>query len=191
MSRSPLVVNVADLMRRPASRRRVDVEAPLEEVKVIDSFIPAGALAESHLEVESLSDGLVVYGTVAAPWEGLCRRCLRPLEGNLLAEVRELFSHKPVDEDVYLFSGEQLDLEPMVRDVLLLELPLAPVCRPDCQGLCAVCGADRNLVDCGHDEQPSDARWAGLDALRDLIVDPEPAAGSSAGEGQELEPRGD
>jgi uncharacterized protein len=168
---SSLLVNVADLIRRPASRRAVDVEAPLEEVTVIDSRIPSGALATSHLELESLSDGLVVTGTVTAPWQGLCRRCLKPLTGELVAQVRELFSHRPVDEDVYLLTGEQLDLEPMVRDVLLLELPLAPVCQPDCRGLCAVCGADRNEVDCGHDERPVDPRWAGLDALREAIVE--------------------
>ena len=117
-----LLVNVADLIRRPASRRAVDVEAPLEEVTVVDSRIPAGAMASSHLELESLSDGLVVTGTVTAPWKGLCRRCLKPLEGELVAQVRELFSHNPVDEDVYLFTGEQLDLEPMVR--------FGPVLRP-------------------------------------------------------------
>jgi uncharacterized protein len=173
MSRSAntsLLVNVADLIRRPASRRLVEVEASLGEVTVVDSHIRAGALASSHLELESLSDGLVVTGTVTAPWEGLCRRCLRPLTGELSAQVRELFSHHPADDDVYLLTGDQLDLEPMVRDVLLLELPLAPVCQPDCLGLCAVCGADRNEIDCGHDERPSDPRWAGLDALRESIA---------------------
>jgi uncharacterized protein len=173
MSRSAgtsLLVNVADLVRRPASRRLVEVEAPLEEVTVVDSRIPGGSLASSHLELESLSDGLVVSGTVTAPWEGICRRCLRPLTGELVAQVREVFSHTPVDDDVYPLTGEQLDLEPMVRDVLLLELPLAPLCQADCQGLCPVCGADRNEVDCGHDDRPTDPRWAGLDALRDSIL---------------------
>jgi len=169
---SSLLVNVADLIRRPASRRSVEVEAPLEEVTVVDSRIPAGSTDSSHLELESLSDGLVVTGKVTAPWEGLCRRCLTPLHGELVAQVRELFSHHPVDEDVYEFSGEQLDLEPMVRDVLMLELPLAPVCRPDCRGLCPVCGADRNVVDCGHDDRPVDPRWSGLDAIRDELINP-------------------
>jgi uncharacterized protein len=170
---SPLQVPIADILRRPASRKNVDTEAKLEELTVIDSLVPADSSARVRLELESLSDGIVVTGVVTAPWEGLCRRCLRPLRGELDAEVKEVFSHNPPDDDVYQLTGDHVDLEPMVRDLLLLELPLAPVCSPDCRGLCTECGADLNTVDCGHHQTSSDPRWAVLDVLREQLGDGE------------------
>ena len=69
------------------------------------------------------------------------------------------------DEETYPLSGEQLDLAPLVHDALLLELPIAPLCRDDCAGLCAACGADLNEEACGCDQVAVDPRWEALEAL--------------------------
>jgi len=104
---------------------------------------------------------------VEAPWRGDCRRCAGEAVGRLRVEVRELFEEQPDPEQTYPLDGDRLDLEPMARDAVLLELPLAPLCSPECQGLCPTCGADRNQGDCGCAPQKVDDRWAALDALRE------------------------
>lgn len=164
---SPLVVNVAELLRRPATQKDVHAVIAADGLKVVDSAVPDGATLAVDVVLESLTDGIVVAGAVSAPWEALCRRCLEPVSGTALAEVRELYqpARTASSDEAFTFRGEQLDLEPMAREAILLELPLAPLCRPDCAGLCAVCGANRNETDCGHVAVVRDARWAALDEL--------------------------
>ena len=70
------------------------------------------------------------------------------------------------DDEAYPLAGDELDLEPLARDAVLLELPLAPLCTEDCQGLCPTCGANRNTESCDC-APPADPRWAALDVLRD------------------------
>jgi uncharacterized protein len=136
-----------------------------------DSSVPDGADASCDVVLESFEGGIDVRGTVQAPWEGVCRRCTCAVGGQLRSEVRERFVEQrsgdaePQDEEAYPIVQDELDLWPMVRDALVLELPLAPLCRPDCRGLCPWCGADRNDTDCGC-VAPRDLRWANLDVLR-------------------------
>ncbi len=168
-----LLVNVAELLRRPASRKHVHVLPRAEGLRVVDAQVPDGSLIDVDVELESLSDAVVVTGHVQADWEAPCRRCLGPARGHVDAAVRECYQAPPVtDEDAFELDGEQLDLEPLVREAVLLELPLAPLCRADCRGLCPQCGANRNEVDCGHDEVPADPRWAVLDDLRGRLDPP-------------------
>ncbi len=162
---NPLIVNVAELVRRPGSQNEVRLAAPLADLRVVDSVVPDGCEVDVDLVLESLTDGIVVRGRVATSWESACRRCLEPVHGKVDVEVRELYQHEPAADDAFVFRGEQLDVEPMVREAVLLELPLAPVCRPDCAGLCPVCGVNRNEVDCRHGTVARDLRWAALDDL--------------------------
>jgi len=167
----PLLVNVAELLRHPASRQEVRVQVPSEGLTVLDSVVPAGAPIDVDVTLESLTDGIVATGRVSAPWEGACRRCLGAAGGGLDILVRELYRPKP-DDDAFPIQGDFLDLEPLVREALLLELPLAPLCRPDCAGLCPECGVDRNEIDCGHQLEVHDARWDALDELRGRLDRP-------------------
>ena len=107
-------------------------------------------------------------GTVAED----CRRCLTPATASVTDEVHVVFAgeHDPdadEDPDVYRFDSRttELDLRPAVRELWLLAAPAFVLCRPDCKGLCPVCGADRNETDCGHATSGTDSRW---DALRKL-----------------------
>jgi uncharacterized protein len=163
-----LVVPVAELCRHPASRRRVTTDtAVAEAARVGDARLEAGSPVSVDVELESLSDGIVVTGVLRSEWHGECRRCLGPASGPLVVDVRELYRRTPAaDDDAYAFDGEVLDLRPLVQEALALDLPLAPLCRPDCAGLCPMCGANRNEADCGHRPDTRDPRWAALDALR-------------------------
>ena len=108
-------------------------------------------------------------GTVRAPWVGECRRCGGPVAGAVAAAVQERYAPAGItgeDEETYPFTGDELDLEPLARDAVLLELPLAPLCSEDCKGLCPQCGANWNVTTCAC-VAPGDPRWSVLDTLRD------------------------
>jgi uncharacterized protein len=169
----PYVVNVAEVLRRPGSQKSVQLAVPAgDDLVVGDVRVPAGADVETEADIESLTDGLVVTGHITAPWEGVCRRCLGVARGQLDIEVRELYQTHLTSEDAYPLEGELLDLAPMVRETLMLDLPLAPVCSDDCLGLCPVCGINRNEATCDCDTAPSDPRWAALDVLKDRLDPP-------------------
>lgn len=163
---SQWAVPVAELLRHPGARREVDVTGALGDVAVTASRIAAEAEVQVTGVVESLDSTTVQFkGRVRVGWEGECRRCLGRASGELDVEVRELFERAPESEDIYPLTADRVDLEPLARDAIYLELPQAPLCRAECQGLCPECGADRNTADCGHVAGGLDPRW---DALRDL-----------------------
>lgn len=159
-------VPVAELLRHPGARRDIEVSGGLGDVAVSASRLPPQAEAHVRGVVESLDGTTVQFkGRVQVPWVGECRRCLGEAHGELDIEVRELFERAPESEDIYPLTADRLDLEQLARDAIYLELPQAPLCKADCQGLCPECGADRNTVDCGHAVGGIDPRW---DALRGL-----------------------
>jgi uncharacterized protein len=133
------------------------------------SVVPAGEEAEVDVELVSFEGGIEVEGTVRAPWVGICRRCAESVEGELKIPVHERFADAgvagPSDDDLYPIDLDTIDLGPLVRDAVVLELPMAPLCKEDCAGLCPQCGANRNEGDCGC-VAPRDPRWANLDVLR-------------------------
>lgn len=136
-----------------------------------ESSVPEGAQASADLVLQSFDGGVMASGTVGAPWRGVCRRCTAPVGGELRITVRERFTEPgarygdPEDDEAYPIVDDRLDLRPMVRDAVVLELPLAPLCRDDCRGLCPQCGIDRNVEACAC-VAPRDPRWANLDVLR-------------------------
>jgi uncharacterized protein len=174
MAAEPFLVHVARLRRAPGLashevlRGPVELAGPLHEDGIDPgrSVVPAGAEAECDVEVRAFDGGIEVQGTVTAPWSGLCRRCTIPVEGELRIPVRERFGEGAVTEDeMYPILDDTIDLGPLARDAIVLELPMAPLCRDDCRGLCPQCGADLNEGECGC-VAPRDPRWANLDVLR-------------------------
>lgn len=157
---------VAELLRNPGSKREISISGDLGELAVTGSKVLAGTEVVLAGVVEALDQVTVQFkGTVASSWVGECRRCLGEASGEVQTEVHELFERAPESEDIYPLTADRLDLEPLARDAIYLELPQAPLCRVDCQGLCPECGADKNTADCGHAVDNTDPRW---DALREL-----------------------
>ena len=161
----PFVVHVAKLRREIGARWEERREGSIEGLDCSGSAVPERATAVAEVVLESVLGGVSVTGTVSAPWVGACRRCLTPASGLLRLPVRELYTEDGDGEETYPLVGDELDLEPLVRDAVLLELPQAPLCRPDCRGLCPFCGVNRNEEACGC-EAPPDPRWGALDVLR-------------------------
>lgn len=160
---------------RPVVRRGELSEALVVDV---DSRVAAGTEAVADVVVNAFDGGVAVGGTVMSRWEGECRRCLREVGGELKVEVRDLFRRGGgEDEGTYPMTEDHINLRDMVLDNLFAVLPLLPLCREDCLGMCAVCGADRNSTACDCVEEVADPRWAGLEALRDQVeASPRPAA---------------
>ena len=165
----PFSVPVSDLLHRPGARRREHLAAHLDGVAmVVSSRVPRGSTVVVDLLLEWVTDGLLATGTVTAPWVGECRRCLEPAGGDLQVEFRELFESTPREGESYRLGHDTVDLEPLVREAVTLDLPLAPLCRPDCRGLCSGCGADLNLGECSCRPEPADGRWSALSVLFDV-----------------------
>lgn len=164
-ARRRFVVPVAELQRQIGKRVRVDRSGPVADLACSGSAVPDGADCRIDATLESILGGVSVQGTVSAPWTGSCRRCLAPAAGTLDVAVRELFTAGGDAEETYPLAHDHVDLEPLVHDAVLLELPTAPLCRPDCAGLCPVCGVDRNETTCSC-AAPLDPRWSALDVLR-------------------------
>jgi uncharacterized protein len=170
---SPFLVPVGALLRHPGTTREVSFRATFDRDGQLAATWPGaaevvpGADVEVRLTLTSYLGGVEATGVLLAPWRASCRRCAGDVEGVLEARVTERFSPGagPDDDDAYPLADETVDLTPLVRDAVVLELPLAPLCRDGCAGLCPTCGADRNLAPCTCQENP-DPRWATLDALR-------------------------
>lgn len=163
--RRPLTVNVGDLLQRPGQRRHQSMDAVLDGLRVLGTRVPEGAPVHVEVDLESLNEGMVVKGITEAPWAGECRRCLAPVESTLSSPILEVYEPHPSEGETQLLEGGEIDLEPVAREAVLLELPLAPLCRDDCAGLCPSCGADRNEVACDCAADEPDPRWAGLEGL--------------------------
>ena len=202
--RNPLVFDTHELGRRPGAMQRVarEIEAPGPPgVLGIEGVIgvPQGAPVQLDVRLESVMEGVLVTGTARASAEGECVRCLEPLELELAADFQEMFSYPdaddrnrsrtadPVDdaeddEDRFFLEDDSFDLEPVLRDAVVLALPLQPVCKETCAGLCSECGIrlDENP---GHHHDAVDMRWAALQGLAETVQDGEKDNMGGAGPG--------
>ncbi len=163
---NPLLINAAELLRRPGSERRFDLEPTIADLGIVDPRFGPDATVAVSLRLESLTDGLVVDGQISAPWADSCRRCLAPAAGVVLSDVGELYQFVLTDPDAFEIVGDQIDLGSMIREHILLDAPLAPLCRPDCAGLCPTCGIDLNLSTCDCVAADTDPRWEALSQLK-------------------------
>jgi uncharacterized protein len=153
------------MLRRPGAQREAHVLAPLRDLRGPGATVPPDDPIALDLTLERVSEGIVVRGNVRGRWQADCSRCLTPVGGGVAVHVDELFERHPLAGETYLLDDDVVDLEPLVRDALLLELPSAPLCRPECAGLCAVCGTDHNVASCTCDTSEPDPRWAALRSL--------------------------
>ncbi|MCY4135915.1 MAG: DUF177 domain-containing protein [bacterium] len=160
---SQLRVPVAELLRRPGSHRELSIHVDVDGWATSDAAVRGPV--DIQLQLESVVSGLEVTGSLEAGWQGSCRRCLEPIEQTVQQELREMFSTAPDDEETYPIQDGEVDLTPMVRDCVVLALPIAPLCSEDCVGP-APDDYPMNQPEPSPEDRPKDPRWAALDALR-------------------------
>ncbi|NJP51680.1 DUF177 domain-containing protein [Streptomyces sp. SBST2-5] len=184
--RNPLVLDTHELGRRPGALQRLTrtVDAPKDFGIQGVIGVPEGAPVELELRLESVMEGVLVTGTARAKAEGECVRCLEPVELRPDADFQEMFSYPDADdrgrvitepaddaeddEDRLFVEDGLIDLETVLRDAVVLALPMQPVCREDCAGLCSECGVNLN-DDPDHHHDAVDIRWAALQGLADTM----------------------
>jgi len=187
-----------------ARSQKLTVPAPAD-LRLELVGVPEGAAAELDLRFEAVAEGVLVTGSVTAPLAGECARCLGPVASSVTASFTELYLYAPArthgaagqardgrrhqdrpdrydehepeeqDDDERYLDGDLLDLEPALRDAVVLALPMAPLCRDDCPGLCVECGVP--LADAGPDHghgDPPDPRWASLKQFDDHATPDQP-----------------
>jgi uncharacterized protein len=194
--RGALVFDTRTLGRQAGSARTQQLTVPApDDLRLELARVPVGA--DMHLDVkfEAVTEGVLVTGSATAPLAGECARCLRPLTTSVTASFTELYlyadgrrthdkherhakhdrrnSREWLDEDTeqddeerYL-DGDLLDLEPVLRDAVVLALPMSPLCLQDCPGLCVECGVPLADAGPGHGHDSPDPRWAALEQLGD------------------------
>jgi uncharacterized protein len=171
--RAPLVFDTRDLPRRPGAMRTLTrtIPAPADLGLELIS-VPQGADLRLDLRLESVTEGVLATGTVTAPVTGECGRCLRPISDTLTVTLQELYAYPDSttdetaeDDEVGRIQGDLFDLEPALRDAVVLALPNNPLCRTDCPGLCSECGEPWDELPAGHSHRQLDQRWAALNKL--------------------------
>jgi uncharacterized protein len=178
------VLDTRELGRRPGSQREVSLTVPAPAELGIDVLrVPEGSQVDLDLRLEAVMEGVLVTGTATAGLEGECARCLEPIDDDVEVPFQELFVYDDLresrgrapdvddadDDGVSTLEDDLLDLEPLLRDAVVLALPFQPLCEDDCPGLCTECGARlKDDPDHAHDAA-IDPRWAALAA-----VEPQP-----------------
>ncbi len=155
------IVDIGSIRRQPGARMEVKLEGKLPDLQISFSKVDEDEAISLEVLLEQVYEGILVTGRLSTKWQGDCRRCLGSAEGRLTADIRELYAEHMNDELVYELSGEELDLEPLVHDSCILSLPLAPLCKTDCAGICAGCGVNLNIGSCSC-AAPVDPRWSKL-----------------------------
>ena len=185
---NPWFVDLRELGRRAGSMQEIErtLPAPADwRVELIG--VPEGGDVHLHLRLESVMEGVLVTGDLDVPVVGSCARCLEPVEDTLHLAVQELYAYEgstteatSEEDEVRRVEGDYLDLEPLARDTVVLNLPLAPVCTPDCAGLCVDCGQRLDDLPADHHHEVPDPRWAGLAAK--FGTDPSASSPGTPGE---------
>jgi uncharacterized protein len=188
-------IELRELGRRAGSMSEWDKTLPAQAGWGVEMIgVPEGAPVHAHLRLESVMEGVLVSGTVEVPVTGQCARCLDPVEDTLELDVQELYAYEgstteatSAEDEVRRIEGEQIDLAPLVRDTVVLTLPLSPTCTPDCAGLCVDCGERLDDLPADHTHEVIDPRFAGLaerfgtltDTTNDSADGAQPGAGST------------
>ncbi len=173
--RAPLALDTRELGRRPGSQREVSLTVPAPAELGIDILsVPEGSPVTLDLRLEAVMEGVLVTGTARAGLEGECARCLDPITDPVDVTFQELFLYDDQrrdstgqheadeDDEVSTLEDDLLDLEPLLRDAVVLALPFQPLCEDDCPGLCTECGASLKEDPEHTHEEPIDPRWAAL-----------------------------
>jgi uncharacterized protein len=161
------LVSVKEILKHPGNMRELTLKEVLEhEIGTPVARLEKGRQIEIELRLESVHEGILATGEVFGEADLICSRCLDDVKLEIEVDFQELFAYSSSSDDELVVDGEHIDLEQVVIDSVVLNLPFQPVCSQDCLGLCVECGK-KFSEDPGHEHQmPIDSRF---EALKDLL----------------------
>ncbi len=151
-------IDVRDLVGHPGASREALIQGTVDGLATELAGVPDDAPVRARLLLESVVEGILVSGRLEGTLSLRCARCLTEFIQPFGVDLTEMFvAHPEEDSDEYPLDPETgIDPDQMVRDVVGVEMPFSPLCRPECRGLCEVCGGNRNLGECqGHPDTSS------------------------------------
>lgn len=159
-------------MDRPGASKHLALDEHAPGLVLEMGHVSGEGAVHAELLLESVVEGIYVSGTVTGTWTFECRRCLTEFIDPFSVEVADVYAtEQPDDDEGYQIEAAHIDLVPMIRDAVLLAAPVNPLHDPDCKGLCAVCGQDLNVADCGHRAERTNLAWEPLKRLREQMGD--------------------
>lgn len=168
-SQSAFKVNLHELPRRAGEMKTYHLQfAVPEPIGIPMLAIKAGQEIEIDFKAEAVSDGVLISGQITSEAVGECGRCLDELKQEIEQEFRELFlyesrkSEEEDDDELFVMDGDIADIEVPIRDAVVLAMPLNPLCKADCEGLCSECGERMEKLGPEHSHEKVDPRWSGL-----------------------------
>ncbi len=138
-----------------------DLDITLEDADLSGPIQVEGSIANG-------GDVLLLTATEQFTYHGTCARCLKPVQLELTAQVDERYypeGTEGLEEDDFTYKFDVVDVTDALRESLLLAIPARVLCKPDCKGICPVCGVDRNVTECHCNDHVIDPRWQKLEAL--------------------------
>jgi len=166
VAKSALVVDITPLKRQPGKRQRFELSLPPPDGVVLETAEVRASELHLDLQLEGAGEEIIAQGSIAVDWAGPCRRCLEVRDGSTHIELREVFQLRPIEGETYPLAENDVDLEPMVRETVLLNLPIAPLCSEDCAGPDPSRFPTTVAVESNPDaEPPADPRWAALSEI--------------------------
>jgi uncharacterized protein len=174
---APFVIDVRALIGKPGAYERVSLREPAGDgIRTEIVVVPEDAEIDAEIMLESVREGVLVTGRARTTGDAECSRCLDPVTVDVEADLQELYAWSAEEAETDELGergphldGDLLDLRPAIRDDLMLEMPIAPLCSDDCLGLCPQCG-QKLADDPGHAHESTDPRWAALSALKDDLL---------------------
>lgn len=166
--RNPWVFQIHDLTRRAGEMMVIEDDLPASAGLGIEVIgVPEKADIHLSLRLESVVEGVLVSGSISAPLVGECSRCLGEVneQGEFFLQELYYYPGRQAEEDALFIVDDMIDLDEPLRDAIVLELPFAPLCSPQCLGLCPQCGCDLNQAPEHHHTEEIDPRWQALTSL--------------------------
>lgn len=165
--RHPFRLNVGFIVHEEVGYKH-EFPFDFEQIQISDDLVLRDV--EGIVTIGRTPQGLIVQGDFSAETTLECVRCLTEFDHGLNWDFTELyaFNKKSVSEsDLLLPEDQHINLGPLIREYVLLDIPISPICKPSCKGLCPVCGEDLNKVDCGHKTPTEESPFSGLKDLLD------------------------
>lgn len=186
MARSIFIFNTHDLPHRAGEMREYELDLKVAEPVGVDLLsVKPGEIIELDLKIQSVDEGVLAIGQLRAAATGECTRCLEPISWPIDESFTELFYYESAESrasgkkrgkdrsqkdeeldlsesDLMFMVGDEIDLELPIRDAVILNLEINPLCMQDCLGLCQGCGDKWSVLPKDHSHTVIDPRWAGL-----------------------------